>query len=67
MTKYHLEIDGMLFQYPENLDFTDPNAQSFIWEGTYSRAEKFKKMLEKHENSRVAGPRVIVPNSHFST
>tara|TARA_R110002051_G_scaffold141915_1_gene215211 strand:+ start:826 stop:1494 length:669 start_codon:yes stop_codon:yes gene_type:complete len=28
---------------------------------------KFKKMIEKHENSRVAGPRVIAPNSHFST
>lgn len=35
-------------------------------EGHEYYMRKFKKMLEKHENSRVAGPRIMAPNSHFS-
>ena len=25
---------------------------------------EFKKMVEKHENSKIKGPRMIIPGSH---
>ena len=35
-------------------------------EGHEYYMRKFKKMLEKHENSRVAGPRIMASNSHLT-
>jgi len=35
-------------------------------EGHEYYMKKFKKMLEKHENSKIAGPRIVAPNSHLT-
>ena len=75
----HIDID-VLNDEDDNIPVSPYLSKALVWyvkarfledAGDIEKHEyymrKFKKMIEKYENSRVAGPRVIAPNSHFST
>ena len=76
--RVYVDVD-VLNDEEDEIDVSSYLSKALVWyvkarfledardiEGHEYYMKKFKKMLEKHENSKIAGPRIVAPNSHLT-